>query len=87
MVGNPQVSEIQSLLDLINKKMADDSLKMYNKIVFGMLNIENSFNFTKQLLLYKDILTIRLTNPEYLEQYTLEDISSRIIVLIKKPIL
>ena len=78
-----ECTDIPILLDKINCKLAKLGGVLYGNVVF-MLNNSISAEAIISLLNYKRILIFKQSNPDYCENYTIDNIASRINVLIYK---
>jgi hypothetical protein len=72
--------DIPNLLAGIDCKIATDSAKIYQNIVF-MLNTPLQACLIKDLLHYRRILTYKYFNPDYAKEFPVEMISSRVRAL------
>lgn len=74
---------IPVLLENIDCKLTDLAKKQYNNIVFALnYTIDQSLMF--DLLSYKRILTFKACNADYASCYSVEEIASRVKLLIHK---
>ena len=78
-----ECTDIPNLLDKIDCKLAKLGSLLYGNITL-MLNNNISAITIIDLLNYKRILTIKQVNPDYCEDYTIDEIASRINILIYK---
>ena len=78
-----ECTDISLLIDKIDCKLAKLGALLYGNVAF-MLNNTISAITIIDLLNYKRILTFRQVNPDYCEDYTIDDIASRINTLIYK---
>jgi len=74
---------IPSLLTDIDCKLKDLAKIEYNNLVF-ILNSRISGDVMSALLNYKRILTYKYCNPDYASDYSVEDIASKVKLLIFK---
>jgi hypothetical protein len=78
-----ECSSIPTLLGDIDCKITDLAKNEYNNIIFA-LNWPSNGILIDDLLNYKRILTYRYNNPNYAPGFSIEQIASRIKVLINK---
>ena len=78
-----ECTDIPTLIDKIDCKLATLGSALYGNVVF-MLNNPIPASVIIDLLTYKRILTFRRTNSTYCEDYTIDDIASKINILIHK---
>lgn len=78
-----ECTTIPALLADIDCKVTEFAKKQYNDIVFA-LNSPISFITMSDLLHYKRILECKTCNADYASCYTIEQISSKIKILIHK---
>lgn len=83
LINYPNCSTIPVLLTDIDCKITDLAKNEYNNIVF-QLNWPSEGSIMNDLLNYKRILTYRHCNPDYALGFTLEQIASRVKLLIHK---
>lgn len=76
-----ECTDIPILLDKIDCKLAKLGYILYGNTTL-LLNIPFSAITIIDLLNYKRILTFKQVNPDYCEEYTIDNIASRINVLI-----
>ena len=76
-------SSIPSLIRDIDCKLTDLAKDLYNNTVF-MLNRKIQGQVINDLLNYKRILQYRYFNPDYACNFTVEQIASRVKLLIHK---
>ena len=76
----PECSNIPNLLQEIDCKLAEYANSLYNNIVF-MLNQVVPAGAMIQLLAYKRILTYKQCNPDYLSDFCMDKIVSKVIRL------
>jgi hypothetical protein len=76
-------TSIPSLLEDIDCKLTEMAKSQYNNIVFA-LNKRVNTGAINDLLNYKRILTYRYCNPNYAVPFTIEQIVSKIKILIYK---
>ena len=76
-------STIPVLLADIDCKLTEMAKSEYNNTVF-ILNRSIPTDVINSLLNYKRILTYKYCNPEYAERYSVQDVASRVKVLIHK---
>lgn len=74
---------IPSLLNNIDCKMTELAKNQYNNTIF-MLNYPVPSTVFSDLINYKRILTYKYCNPNYACAFTVENIASRIKLLIYK---
>ena len=72
-----ECSDIPHLIEEINCKIADMSMRLYNNIVFS-LNLHISYTSMLDLLNYKRILEKKLVNINYLCEYDVAIITSKV---------
>jgi len=78
-----ECATIPSLLSEIDCKLKELAVNLYNNIVFALgRNIPSTAML--DLLNYKRILTYKLCNAEYASCYTVEEIASKVKILIHK---
>jgi hypothetical protein len=75
-----ECTDIYSLLKDIDCKLTLLAKDLYNNITLA-LNRNISMNVYSDLLHYKRILTYKVCNPEYAEQFTVYKIASKIKLL------
>ena len=86
---NPRITtckecgDILQLISDINCKLFKLSLSSYNNIVFG-LNLHIDYVGTLDLLNYKRILEYKLVNSNYACETSVNDIASKVKLLIYK---
>lgn len=78
-----ECTTIPVLLADIDCKLTEMSKKLYNDIVF-ILNSPISSTIIIDLLNYKRILQYKKCNPEYASCYTIDQIASKVKILIHK---
>ena len=78
-----ECTDIPILLDKIDCKLAKLGSLLYGNVTL-MLNNTISAVAIINLLNYKRILTFKQVNPDYCEDYTIDNIASRINTLIYK---
>lgn len=76
-------SSIPVLLTDIDCKLTELAKDLYNNTVF-LLNRKVQSELMLDLLNYKRILQYKLCNPDYASRYTVEQIASRVKLLIHK---
>lgn len=76
----PECVNIPYLLKKIDCKLAQFGNRLYNNISF-MLNQSIPTDDIFQLIMYKRILTYKYCNPSYLCDYSVNNISSKVIRL------
>lgn len=76
----PQCADIPNLLKKIDCKLAEYANGLYNNVVF-MLNQVVPAGAMIQLLAYKRILTYKQCNPDYLSDFCMDKIVSKVIRL------
>ena len=76
-------SSVPALLTDIDCKLTDLAKNLYNNTVF-LLNKKVQSETMLDLLNYKRILQYKLCNPDYASRYTVEQIASRVKLLIHK---
>lgn len=76
----PECANIPSLLKKIDCKLAELGNNLYNNISY-MLNKPIPAGDITQLITYRRILMYKLCNPNYVQEYTVSMISSRVIRL------
>jgi len=76
----PECADIPNLLKKIDCKLAEYANGLYNNVVF-MLNQVVSAGAMIQLLAYKRILTYKQCNPDYLSDFCMDKIVSKVIRL------
>ena len=76
----PECANIPSLLKKIDCKLAELGNNLYNNISY-MLNKPIPANDINQLIGYRRILMYKLVNPSYVEKYSVEMISNKVIRL------
>lgn len=74
---------IPTLLSNIDCKLTEMAKNQYNNIVFA-LNKQINDVAISDLLNYKRILTYRYCNSEYADGFTLQNIASKVKILIYK---
>jgi hypothetical protein len=74
----PECSNIPDLLKKINCKLAELGNSLYNNVSY-MLNQPIPAGDILQLIAYKRILTHKYCNPNYVHQYSVAMIASRVI--------
>jgi hypothetical protein len=75
-----ECADILPLIDEINCKIFQLSLKSYNNIVFS-LNLYIDYTAILDLLHYKRILTYRILNPNYAGEISINAIASKVKLL------
>lgn len=75
-----ECADILPLIDKINCKIFEVSLKVYNNIIFGLNSYVNQ-TVALDLLMYKRILMYKLVNYNYAGDITVNMISSRVNLL------
>ena len=78
-----ECTDIPTLIDKIDCKLATLGSALYGNVAF-MLNNSIPASVIIDLLIYKTILTFRQANSTYCEDYTIDDIASKINILIYK---
>ena len=78
-----ECASIPALLTDIDLKLTTLANDQYNNIVYS-LNYYIPGQVIGDLLHYKQILTYKLCNPDYASGYTVEQIASRVKLLIHK---
>jgi len=78
-----ECSTIPNLLEDINCKIFEMANSLYNNTVFA-LNQPIQGTVMLDLLNYQRILTYKYCNPEYAETYSVNQIASRVKLLIFK---
>ena len=78
-----ECSTIPALLNQIDCKIKELAQKEYNNIVFSF-NRSIKGEVVKDLLNYKRILTYKYCNPEYASCFSVEQIASKVKLLIHK---
>lgn len=78
-----ECTDIQVLIDKIDCKLAKLGASLYGNVVF-MMNNSISASVMIDLLNYKRILTFKQVNSDYCKNYTIDNISSRVNILIHK---
>lgn len=76
----PECADIPNLLKKIDCKLAEYANGLYNNVVF-MLNQVVPAGAMIQLLAYKRILTYKQCNPDYLSDFCMDKIVSKVIRL------
>lgn len=76
-----ECTDIPTLIEKIDCKLATLGSAMYGNLVF-MLNNSIPASTIIDLLHYKRILTFKQVNTDYCEDYSIDDIASRINTLI-----
>jgi hypothetical protein len=76
----PECADIPNLLKKIDCKLAEYANGLYNNVVF-MLNQVVPAGAMIQLLAYKRILTYKQCNPDYLSDFCIDKIVSKVIRL------
>lgn len=76
----PECANIPSLLKKIDCKLAELGNNLYNNISY-MLNKPVPAGDITQLIMYRRILLYKLCNPSYVQDYSVNMISSRVIRL------
>ena len=76
----PECADIPNLLKKIDCKLAEYANGLYNNVVF-MLNQVVPAGAMIQLLAYKRILTYKQCNPDYLSDFCIDKIISKVIRL------
>jgi hypothetical protein len=76
----PECADIPNLLKKIDCKLAEYANGLYNNVVF-MLNQVVPARAMIQLLAYKRILTYKQCNPDYLSDFCMDKITSKVIRL------
>jgi hypothetical protein len=76
----PECADIPNLLKKIDCKLAEYANDLYNNISF-MLNRVVPARAMIQLLAYKRILTYKACNPDYLADFCIDKIISKVIRL------
>lgn len=76
----PECADIPNLLKKIDCKLAEYANGLYNNVVF-MLNQSVPAAAMIQLLAYKRILTYKACNPDYLADFCMDKITSKVIRL------
>jgi len=76
----PECANIPNLLKKIDCKLAEYANGLYNNVVF-MLNQVVPAGAMIQLLAYKRILTYKQCNPDYLSDFCIDKIISKVIRL------
>ena len=76
----PECADIPNLLKRIDCKLAEYANGLYNNVVF-MLNQVVPARTMIQLLAYKRILTYKQCNPDYLADFCMDKIVSKVIRL------
>ena len=75
-----ECAEIEPLIDEINCKVFDMSMKLYNNIIFS-LNLHIDQMAILDLLNYKRILEYKLVNPDYLCEFSINSIATKVKLL------
>lgn len=71
------------LLKEIDCKLTDIAKKRYNNIIFSLnYKLDDCTNI--DLLIYKNILQFKACNPCYASKYSVEQIASKVKILINK---
>jgi hypothetical protein len=83
LINCSDCTDIPILIDKINCKLAKLGASLYGNITF-MINTPISAIPIISLLNYKRILEYKQVNSDYCEDYTIDDIASRINILIYK---
>ena len=78
-----ECTTIPVLLTDIDCKLTEMSKNLYNNIVFALNNSVPSVAIL-DLLNYKRILQCKICNPEYASCYTVQQIASKVKILIHK---
>ena len=78
-----ECTDVFSLIEKIECSLAKLGSALYGNIVF-MLNVPIKAEIFIDLLNYKRILEYKQINPDYCGDYTIDNISSRINILIYK---
>ena len=78
-----ECNDISDLLEKISCKIAKLGANLYGNITFMLDKPVPAVTFY-DLLMYKRILTYKQINPDYCKEYTIEEISSRVNILIHK---
>lgn len=78
-----ECSTIPALLNQIDCKMKELAQKEYNNIVFSF-NRKIKGEVMKDLIAYKRILTYKYCNPDYASCFSVEQIASKVKLLIHK---
>lgn len=78
-----ECATIPALLSDIDCKIKELAQKEYNNVVFSF-NRSIKGGVMKDLLNYKRILTFKYCNPDYASCYSVEQIASRVKLLIHK---
>ena len=78
-----ECGNVQTLLEDINCKLKELAINLYNNNVF-LLNLIIPSEEITDLLNYKRILTYRLCNSDYASEFTIQNITSRVKLLIYK---
>ncbi len=76
----PECSDITALIQEIDCKISELSIKLYNSIVF-MLSPCNGCDIMGDLLHYRRILTFKYCNPDYASGISVNMIASKIKIL------
>jgi len=75
-----ECADILPLIDEINCKLFQLSLRSYNNIVY-MLGLMMNHTATLDLLNYKRILMYKLINPDYAGEFSVNMIASKVKLL------
>jgi len=76
-------NKIPNLLNDIDCRLKELANKQYNNIVFA-LNYKIDGDVMYDLLNYKRILRYKFCNPDYAQKYSIDNIASRVRVLLHK---
>ena len=76
-------ADAQELIDEINCRIFELAKIAYNNSVYG-LNLNLNTNVAMDLLHYRDILTYKNVNPNYACHYSINQIASKVKLLIHK---
>lgn len=78
-----ECTDISLLLEKIDCKLAKMGATLYGNTIY-MLNLSLSAVTIIDLLNYKRILTFKQINPDYCENYSIDNIASRVNILIHR---
>jgi hypothetical protein len=80
LVNNLTCGDIPALISNINCRMMGLSYALYNNTIYAM-NKKVAPDDMLRLITYKEILTIKYCDPDYLKEFTLPMIASKVKLL------
>lgn len=83
LIDCPGCESIPQLLEDIDCKIKEQADKAYNNLVYALGNTCSNGSL-EGLLHYRRILRSKQLNPEYASDFSVEDIASRVQLLIHK---